>query len=659
MFYVEDGLLLHDRGGPSAWFRLTMHRQELLSHEEWSAQVDREVQRLAALGGMDCQLIGVHRAYGVDDWKLRLLADTPHPNPGFFEELDSTGERISGHDSGKEVYLGVRLATEKTTSWRASVRSLLQTSDRWLGLEDPRPDHQTLEDVRGLAERAYRRVSVGGLGARPASATEIRWLLRRTYWRSLTMPLGEPNRLAWGGEAHELLNGAHVENGYHHLHVVRRDGGQFWVAVLGYSYLPDRMDDAACWLNLHEELDFPVEFQARYRVLGRQEAIKAVEAVTSRVRDQFDHIREIPDLSVPRALEEQMQETDDIEHSVKVLRRSIVRVWPRLLIAAPTEEQLRERVQTAVDHFNDELQIRVDVPSGDQRALFLECIPGTPFSLSDLYTQEMPLDTLAASGALVATSLGDDIGPYLGVKAEDGTPVHLDPHLASRRNEPTLIGIFGVLGHGKSVCAMKTVWWDRLRGASAAMVAPEGCPAGFLELCRRAGRVNEIWLDDDGQDGNVSLDPYRIMVDPFEGAQLAGTVLQTLLPWGQPADVKTAILAAVSQEAALNEGSSSLLGAVRLLRGEHGATPGARAAADVLEFMSRWPVARMLFRPSDEHLDLANALTVLQFRGLKLPKREVSPERWTEQHRIATAAMHGMVAIASGSATWEGPSTPS
>ena len=118
----------------------------------------------------------------------------------------------------------------------------------------------------------------------------------------------------------------------------------------------------------------------------------------------------------------------------------------------------------------------------------------------------------------MATSLGDDIGPYLGVKAEDGTPVHLDPHLASRRNEPTLIGIFGVLGHGKSVCAMKTVWWDRLRGASAAMVAPEGCPAGFLELCRRAGRVNKIWLDDDGQDGNVSLDPYRIMVDPFEGA---------------------------------------------------------------------------------------------------------------------------------------------
>ena len=164
MFYVEDGLLLHDRGGPSAWFRLTMHRQELLSHEEWSAQVDREVQRLAALGGMDCQLIGVHRAYGVDDWKLRLLADTPHPNPGFFEELGSTGERISGHDSGKEVYLGVRLATEKTTSWRGRVRSLLQTSDRRGGPGGYPTRPPALEEVRRLADRALSARLGGRVG---------------------------------------------------------------------------------------------------------------------------------------------------------------------------------------------------------------------------------------------------------------------------------------------------------------------------------------------------------------------------------------------------------------------------------------------------------------------------------------------------------------
>ena len=80
--------------------------------------------------------------------------------------------------------------------------------------------------------------------------------------------------------------------------------------------------------------------------------------------------------------------------------------------------------------------------------------------------------------------------------------------------------------------------------------------------------------------------------------------------------------------------SSSLLGAVRLLRGEHGATPGARAAADVLEFMSRWPVAKMLFRPSDEHLDLADALTVLpvpaqaaQTRGLARAVDGAAPDR--------------------------------
>lgn len=191
----------------------------------------------------------------------------------------------------KEAYLGVRLATENGTSWKASARSFLQTSDRWLGLEDPRQDQHTLEEVKGLAERAYRRVSVGGLGARPASATEIRWLLRRTYWRSLTMPLGEPNRRAWGGEAHELLSGAHVENGYHHLHVVRRDGSDFWVAGLGYAYTPDRMEDAACRLNLHEELVFPATGVGE-GPFGSERRFRFVDPVDEAIVRHYENVRE-------------------------------------------------------------------------------------------------------------------------------------------------------------------------------------------------------------------------------------------------------------------------------------------------------------------------------------------------------------------------------
>lgn len=664
MRYITDGLMVHHGIGPTAWFRLTTHRQELLSHGQWEQMTDRHTQRLAALMGADCQLLGVHRAYSVDDWKLRLVSATPRPNQGFFDEVENTAARLEDYDSGREVYLGVRLVEKKQAGWRDKLG--VPSADRWLTAAMPRPTDKQLEEYRRLAQRALNRVQAGALGARPAYAEEIRWLLRRTYWRNLAMPLGEPHRPALGGEAHALLDGAKVENHYHALHVIRRTGEDFWVSVLGFSHLPDQFGDgdqgdmSAGWLHLSEELDFPIEFQVRYRVLPRPEAIRAVSAVTGRVRGQVDHIHEIPGATVPRALQEQWEETEDIEHSVKILRQTLVKTWPRLIVAAASEQELQTRVQDTVDHFHDELEIDLEAPAAAQRRLFKECMPGLPHDpvTKAMYPQEMALKTLAGAGTLIATSLGDQVGPYWGVTTSDNTPVHIDPHYASRANSATLMVLAGVLGRGKSVLAMKTIWWDRLRGASVAMVAPEGCPRGFIDLCREAGRVNELWLDDDEQSVNVSLDPYRIMQDPFEGAQLAATVMQTLLPWGQPSAVKTAILAAVSEEAAKHGHSASLLGAVRMLREEHRGTEGAKAAADVLEFMSKWPVARMLFRETDAQIDLANALTVLQFRGLKLPKGDIAPERWTEQHRIATAAMHGMIAIASSVSDVGGPSHP-
>ncbi|MGH7922043.1 MAG: ATP-binding protein, partial [Candidatus Dormibacteraceae bacterium] len=537
-------------------------------------------------------MLGVHRAYSVDEWKLRLLAATPRPNPGYFEEVEQTAARLQDYESGREVYLGVRLIENAASGWRQKLG--LNKAEQWITAAMPRPTEKQMEEYGRLGQRALNRVQAGSLGARPAYAEEIRWLLRRTYWRSLPMPLGEPHRQAWGGEAHALLDGAKVENRYHYLHVVRRDGQDFWVVVLGFSRLPEQFGDGgdgdmtAGWLHLASELAFPVEFGVRYRVLPRPEAVSAVQAVTARVRGQVDHIREIPGATVPRALEEQFQQTDDIEHSVKVLRQTLVKAWPRLIVVGSSEKQLAERVQDTVDHFHDELEIDLESPAAAQRRLFRECMPGVPFEAVNkgIYPQEMALKTLAGAGALIATALGDPDGPYVGVTTSDNTPVHLDPHYASRADAATLMVLAGVLGRGKSVLAMKTIWWDRLRGASAAMVAPEGCPRGFIDLCCEAGRVNEVWLDDDQQSGNVSLDPFRIMADPFEGAQLAATMMQTLLPWGQTSAVKTAILASVSQEAVAHGHKASLLGAVRMLRAEHGSTEGAKAAADVLEFMS-------------------------------------------------------------------------
>ncbi len=71
------------------------------------------------------------------------------------------------------------------------------------------------------------------------------------------------------------------------------------------------------------------------------------------------------------------------------------------------------------------------------------------------------------------------------------------------------------------------------------------------------------------------------------------------------------------------------------------------AAADTVGSMARWPLARVCFSSGEvEDVDLYNALTLLQFRGLPLPESGLGREEYTDSNRIAVAIMHSMSALA-------------
>lgn len=653
--YVGRGIILWPNVGPFACFALETRSQELQSLDQWRKETQRETQRLIALTGLDCQVCVVHRAYDVEEWAAQLAARS-EPRGEFHSELEKTMTVVADRKGAKEVYLLVRLMVPRddrklhgAVAWLWDQFGIQRTADRWLGLRDPKPSEEAMKAMLRVANRAARAVKVGGYQARIATDRECRDLIRRHFRPGLGMPWGEPNRPCWGGESYQLVDGVHGENWIHELRIRLDDGQDYWLRTLGFAFVPDRMKEQnADWLNLHEEMDLDdygadVQLQYRFRVLPHPEAKKVVDSARNTVSEQADHIREIAGAQVPTALSLQSHDVDAVHHDVTTNRSPIVRVWPRLIVRATTRDALREACEAVEKHFKDEMDIRLQGPSHDQVRLFMECIPGQALQCPNLYPQEMPPETLAAGGATVATKLGDEVGPYIGVKAEDATPVHLDPHLGSELARSTMIGVFGLLGQGKSVVTMKTLWWDLMRGASGIGVVPKGLPQQYLDFLRKKGiPVNDIDLADPK---STSLDPY-LMLPGFEGARLAGTVLQTLLPWGQPPGVKTSILAACSQEVAKHGENASLMGAVRTLREEHGGEPGVRAAAEVLEFMSRWPVAEALFRPSDKRLDLKHHLTVLKFRNLDLPRKEITPDRWTEEQRIACAAWQGMAGIA-------------
>ena len=663
LHYVEDGLLVHETGGPSVWFKLALRRRELLSVEEIRSEIEREAQRVAALTGLNCHLVGVPRGYRVEEWVQRLQDATPDQNEGFEDLLSEMVDRISRSEiMRREVYLGVYLDHEEERRKAWDVQGLLKSVDRFLSSADPRPSERKLEEWRAMRDFLRPKVDVGGLGGEIASAGDLRWLLGRTYWRGMPHVQYGENRSAWGGELQALFDDVDIENHHGLLRVIRSTAdpihkipaGEFWAATLAYSRFPDRLPETGGeWLYAYEELDVPVEFSCRFRVLSQGESVAAMSRVVKRTIDQVRHIEEIPGTQVPRDLEEKNEHAQELQFRVTQEREALLSAWPRLMVTALTEEALRERVERLIAHYHDYLQIELVRPTGDQQLLFEECIPGSPFQLEANYPQDMNVPALAGAGSTANTSLGDVEGPYIGRTSTGGNPVTFDPHRSARINHPTLIFIGGTLGAGKSNLGYLLALLDRARGASVVYVDPKGEADGLMRLCAGMGNgVNCVRLD---QVGAGLLDPWRLIKDLGRAQTLASTMLQSMLR-DPGREVGNAIIGAcgqlaehtrLSRKERPNSPHYPALAEVLEILEESYHSEEVRAASAALRAISRSWLAEACFSMGEAHdFDMYDALTVLQFKGLPLPPAGLAPSAYTDDHRVATAVMHAMTSLA-------------
>ena len=109
-----------------------------------------------------------------------------------------------------------------------------------------------------------------------------------------------------------------------------------------------------------------------------------------------------------------------LEHGITKERLPFVYGWHRLIVSAPTEDLLVQRVDAVVEHYRD---IGIDVvnSTGDQFSLFCESLPGDRLRLN-AYAQRQPLRTIAGGMPTATVDLGDRrddsgagwIGPYIG-----------------------------------------------------------------------------------------------------------------------------------------------------------------------------------------------------------------------------------------------------
>ena len=646
--YFDDRILLTDN---AAWtyFRLPTVSYEFTTAEEREALATNITIALAGVRMQDAEihLRIAHRTYPAADWAL-ALDKTSDGGPGWREYLEEMYAHVWSKDFWtKEVYLGVRLGPRGVGAQLSGgafkqLFGLYKRSEEALGLHDDAIPEKEIARWTEQSERLGRALGGSALFARHASSTEVAWLFQHAASGALIdpPPSATPRRTWGAGEIETLVEGS-IVNGRSNLRMEQPEGSSY-AAYLSFARFPDLMPfpDGEPWLHFADALPFPVEVSARMRLVPPAKASKDVSRKLAHARDMDQHIREAG-AEAPIALAEQIDAARMLEHGITKERLPFVYGWHRLIVSAPAEELLQQRVDAVVEHYRD-LGIDIVCSTGDQFSLFCESLPGDRIRVN-AYAQRQPLRTIAGGMPTATVDLGDRldetsagwVGPYIGeTLGRARSIVHFDPLVAAARNRPTAVAITGEPGGGKTTLALLLIYQMALRGVTIAAIDPKGDAESLVELLRRRGRRARVLPLGSAAPG--LLDPFSFGDDLAAKKTMATETLRLLLP-RMSEERESAMIQAVG--AVANQPAPSLVKVVDYLEAAEDAA--SKNLGAVLRSMSEMRLARLCFDPSGgERIDTAGWTTVFTLGGLTLPDVAISREDYSYEQRLSVALMY-------------------
>ncbi|HEX4304823.1 MAG TPA: ATP-binding protein [Solirubrobacterales bacterium] len=606
--YARANVLLGPGGEAAALYRVeTLSYPYLPIADKWALL--HRIERLIAVVGADLSIWRIARSYPDERYaaELRWLADPGHADEGRWRAfLEDQQKRLADLDSHvPEVFLAISLTEGRRAG--GALRSLDRARRRLedlAGVGAPRPI--SAGELRTLAEaerRAFDRAA-SVLSLRRATTEELRWLLRRAACRGLgEPPVGgrwEPDSL--------ILTGPDGEPTYEPL------SSDLWScanapateptdrppSLLVESELGDSHQAFLCLGSLAEEAEFPGAAELLFSPLegaGPVDAVlhadlvanrEAIAQVRRRVLDAEHSYREQLHGSTtgPDALAEEDRELAREYEAIlsSVARPPMLRASLSLAVGAADPETLESRVTGLREGFGD---LQLHRPRGLQHALFLDHLPRPDGGAVADYRQQMTTEQVAASVPIATAAVGSSDGIYLGFDPVAMRPVRFDPTEAPRDSRPSAVLLTGTLGSGKTIAAQAIAYSALLRGSSVIDFDPKP-DHQLAELPELAGETDVLELSADPEHRG-KLDPLRIGL-PELREELASSYLLELLR-DPPPSWEVAIDRAVRD--AVRAGEESLKCVVDRLR--QADAPGAREAADALDVISDFGLARLAF----------------------------------------------------------------
>jgi hypothetical protein len=499
-----------------------------------------------------------------------------------------------------------------------------------------------LERVRGRADQVHARLT-DFVAARPASALELQWLVRRTFCRGLGEPfvdgLHEPSAVVFecNGEAvlapleGDLVRWAdgYVEERGRSL-LIASELGRSWQAMLVAGALPERtrFPGAAAELMFAptDSVWFPVDLALTARFLPNELALRIarrrIQDADQILRAEADGDQGVSDIGYERT----QLARDLLGHLQASSRPPLLRATLAIAAGADSEDALEARVEACRRSFGE---IRLHRPLGDQLRLFLQHLPAQRTRVAG-YDEVLTTEQAAAMMPVAAHPAGSRSGFYLGhTLSGSRVPVRFNLREGSDDNRNTTVLSVGALGSGKTTLDQKLKYEGFLLGARVVDCDPKG-DHSFHLLDEVAPHVERITLRPDPALRGV-LDPMRIAPEHLR-QDAAVSFLRDLLPMRAEPAWETAVISAVDRVLRRSRGPTSGEVVRALREGDETEAQVSRA----LEIYARSGLTQLGFADPSVTLPRVGErqVTYLPIRDLPGPEPGMRRSEYSQAERI-------------------------
>jgi hypothetical protein len=445
-----------------------------------------------------------------------------------------------------------RVAERQPREWLRDLRRLLAPHDRRLLRASE------LERLRVRADQAHARLA-DFLQARPASAAELQWLVRRAYCRGLGEEpaidgLHEPRALIFERNGEALLAPLEGDvlrwmDGWveHRGRLLRIESelGVSWQAQLVLGALPEQAEFPGPRVELMfaaaESLPFGIDLSLNARFLPNELALRIarrrIQDADQILRAESDGEQGATDLGFRRTQEAR----DLLTYLQSSSRPPLLRATLAIAIGARCEAELEERIEMCRRAYGE---IHLHRPLGEQLQLFCQHLPGQRTRVAG-YDDTLTTEQVAAMMPTASHEAGSAGGFYLGhTLSASARPVRMHLREGSESDRNTTILSVGALGSGKTTLDQKLKYEGFLLGARVVDCDPKG-DHRFHLLEQVAPHVETIILRPDPALRGV-LDPLRVAPEHLR-QDTAVSFLRDLLPGRAEPAWETAVVGAVDR----------------------------------------------------------------------------------------------------------------